>query len=152
MTAPTVDNALQGRVSMKRVFLIITAVFFAIPAQAQDGVGIRGGVSADPGQFYFGGHAAFGPVVDKLWFRPNLEVGVGNGGTLVALNAEFTYWVPLRKNPWNVYLGGGPAANIFTSGGFGNRNTHAGPGFNFLVGLAQRRGLFTEIKIGAIDS
>jgi hypothetical protein len=62
---------------MKRfIAVIVAAVFLVIPAQAQEGAGIRAGVSADPGQFYFGGHAAFGPVVDKLWFRPNLEVGV----------------------------------------------------------------------------
>jgi hypothetical protein len=146
-------GSLQVRLSMKQViFVIVAAVLLAIPAQAQEGIGIRGGVSADPGQFYFGGHAAFGPVVDKLWFRPNLEVGVGNNLTLIALNAEFAYWIPLRKNPWNVYLGGGPAANIFTSGGIRNRDSAVRPGFNLLIGLAERRGLFTEIKIGAIDS
>jgi len=136
--------------------LLVTAVlmgfFFAGSANAQEGVGIRAGVSARPEQFYFGGHAAFGPVVDKLWFRPNIEIGVGNSITLIALNAEFTYWVPLRKDPWNVYLGGGPAANIFTSGPVGGRSTDVRPGFNFLAGIAQRSGLFSEIKIGAIDS
>ncbi len=136
--------------------LLVTAVlmgfFFAGSANAQEGVGIRAGVSAKPEQFYFGGHAAFGPVVDKLWFRPNIEIGVGNSITLIALNAEFTYWVPLRKDPWNVYLGGGPAANIFTSGPVGGRSADVRPGFNFLAGIAQRSGLFSEIKIGAIDS
>jgi hypothetical protein len=127
-------------------------VLFATCARAQEGVGIRAGVSAEPSQFYFGGHAAFGPVVDKLWFRPNLEVGVGNSVTLIALNGEFTYWVPLRKNPWNVYLGGGPAANIFSYGSVTNRNSAVRPGFNFLIGIAQRKGLFSEIKISAIDS
>jgi len=136
--------------------LLVTAVlmgfFFAGSANAQEGVGIRAGVSAKPEQFYFGGHAAFGPVVDKLWFRPNIEIGVGNSITLIALNAEFTYWVPLRKDPWNVYLGGGPAANILTFGPVGGRSTDVRPGFNFLAGIAQRSGLFSEIKIGAIDS
>jgi hypothetical protein len=125
---------------------------FATCAQAQQGAGIRAGVSADPSQFYFGGHAAFGPVVDKLWFRPNLEVGVGHSITLIAINAEFTYWLPLQKNPWNVYFGGGPAVNIFTSGSTGNRNSDVGGGFNLLIGIAQRKGLFSEIKVGAIDS
>jgi len=135
------------------VTVVLIAVFSSSSAHAQQGFGVRAGVSAEPEQFYFGGHATLGPVVEKLYFRPNFEVGVGNGNTLVALNAEFTYWVPLRgKERWNVYLGGGPAANILTFGGVGNRNTHVGPGFNFLVGLAQRRGLFTEIKMGAIDS
>ena len=134
------------------VAVMLMIMFPAKHAQAQQGVGIRGGVSAEPGQFYFGGHAAFGPVVDKLWFRPNVEVGVGNNLTLVALNAEFTYWVPLRKDPWNVYLGGGPAGNILSFGGVLNRRADVRPGFNFLMGIAQRSGLFSEIKIGAIDS
>ena len=134
------------------VAAVLMAFFFAGPVHAQDGFGIRAGVSARPEQFYFGGHASVGPVVDKLWFRPNIEIGVGNSITLIALNAEFTYWVPLRKDPWNVYLGGGPAANIFTSGPVGGRSTDVRPGFNFLAGIAQRSGLFSEIKIGAIDS
>jgi len=134
------------------IVVVILAVSFAAPAEAQQGMGIRAGVSGDPAQFYFGGHAAFGPIADMLWFRPNIEVGVGNGAALIALNGEFTYWIPLRKNPWNLYLGAGPAANIFTSGGVGNRNSDVRPGFNLLVGIAQRKGLFSEIKIGAIDS
>ena len=97
---------LRGCLSLS-VTVVLIAVFCPSSAHAQQGFGVRGGVSAEPEQFYFGGHGTFGPVVEKLWFRPNLEVGVGNGVTLVALNAEFTYWVPLRKNPWNVYLGGG---------------------------------------------
>jgi hypothetical protein len=136
----------------QRIPLIIAGLLFAVSAQAQQGVGVRAGVSGDPGQFYFGGHAAFGPVVDKLWFRPNLEVGVGNNLTLIALNGEFTYWIPLSKSPWNFYLGGGPAANIFTYGDVGNRGSAVRPGFNFVLGVAQRKGLFSEIKIGAIDS
>jgi hypothetical protein len=146
-------GSLQVTMHMKQLItLILAATAVAIPAQAQEGIGIRAGVSADPSQFYFGGHASFGPIVDKLWFRPNLEVGVGNDLTLIALNAEFAYWIPLRKNPWNVYLGGGPAANIFSFGGVRNRDTDVRPGFNLLIGIAQRKGLFSEIKIGAIDS
>ena len=79
-------------------------------------------------------------------------MGVGNSLTLVAFNGEFAYWVPLRKNPWNVYLGGGPAANLYSFGSAANRATEVRPGFNFLVGIAQRSGLFTEIKIGTINS
>jgi hypothetical protein len=134
------------------VTTILVVVFFAAYAEAQEGVGIRAGVSGDPAQFYFGGHAAFGPVVEKLWFRPNVEVGVGNNLTLIALNAEFVYWTPIRKNPWNVYLGAGPAANIFSFGGVSNRSTDLRPGFNLLIGIAQRKGVFSEIKIGTIDS
>ena len=144
---------LQRPLNMKQfITSVVAALLLTLPAQAQQGMGIRAGVSADPGQFYFGGHAAFGPVVDKLWFRPNIEVGVGNSLTLIALNGEFAYWIPLHRNPWSIYLGGGPAANIFTSGFSGNRNSDVLPGFNVLVGIAQRKGFFSEVKIGAIDS
>ncbi len=139
------------------VAAVLMAFFFAGPVHAQDGFGIRAGVIARPEQFYFGGHASVGPVVDKLWFRPNVEIGVGNNVTLIALNGEFAYWVPLKKvrrrsEPWSVYLGGGPAANIFSFGPVGNRTTDVRPGFNFLAGIGQRKGLFSEVKIGAIDS
>ena len=100
-------------------------------------------------------NAASSPPVpartSRIEFRSSAS-SFGNSITLIALNAEFTYWVPLRKDPWNVYLGGGPAANIFTSGPVGGRSTDVRPGFNFLAGIAQRSGLFSEIKIGAIDS
>jgi hypothetical protein len=134
------------------VAAMVFVVYFAKPSAAQTGVGVRAGISATPGQFYFGGHATVGPVVDKLWFRPNVEVGVGNNVTLLAFNGEFAYFVPLRENPWNVYLGGGPAANIITTGPPGDRSTGVRPGFNFLAGLAQHKGFFTEIKFGALDS
>jgi hypothetical protein len=145
-------QAMQTTVRSSSVLLLVMLIFLATPAHAQQGFGVRAGVSADPSQFYFGGHAAFGPVVDRLWFRPNLEIGVGNHTTLLAFNAEFAYWVPLEKKPWSVYLGGGPAANIFSFGGVPNRATAVRPGFNFLAGIAQSKGLFSEIKIGAIDS
>jgi hypothetical protein len=134
------------------LFILMIATCWPTPAQAQEGVGVRAGISADPDQFYFGAHAGFGPVVDKLWFRPNIELGVGNNLTVVALNGEFTYWIPLRKNPWNVYVGAGPAANILSFGGIRNRSSDVRPGFNFLMGIAKKRGVFSEIKIGALDS
>ena len=64
----------------------------AEPAHAQHGFGIRTGVSVDPDQFYFGAHVDAGPLVKSLWFRPNIEVGVGDDVTLIALNAELAYW------------------------------------------------------------
>ncbi len=151
---PPMKNAKVTLLRPIGLFTIIALIqiSFATSTHAQGGIGIRGGISARPTQFYFGGHAALGPVVDRLWFRPNVEVGVGDNVTLVALNAEFAYWAPLRRERWNVYFGGGPAANILSYGGVRNRDTNAGPGFNFLLGVAQSRGLFTEVKIGAIDS
>ena len=51
-----------------RYFLALLAVAaWAGVAEAQ-GPGIRGGVSVDPDQFYFGGHYETGALVDRLHF------------------------------------------------------------------------------------
>src|SRR5436190_8334868 len=52
-------------------FLLGLVVFSPVPAVAQDG-GIRGGISVDPDQFYFGGHFETSPLINHLYFRPNL--------------------------------------------------------------------------------
>lgn len=127
--------------------IILAAVATASPALAQD-VGGRVGVSGDPDQFYFGVHAEAGPVADVVIFRPNMEVGVGNGVTLVAFNLEFVYRVPLKGSAWRFYAGGGPALNIARVKG----GTDGGGGLNVLLGLEHRDGLFFEFKVGAIDS
>jgi hypothetical protein len=82
----------------------------AIPAAAQD-AGVRAGVSVDPDQFYFGGHVETKPIVDRLRFRPNIEVGLGDDTTLVAINIEFAYFFS-STSPWQLYAGAGPALNI----------------------------------------
>ena len=95
-------------------FLILGILFASSsPLLAQGGTGLRMGVSIDPDQIYFGGHFEAGPLMDQLWVRPNLEVGIGNGITLISLNFELAYWIPLESRSWKTYLGAGPAANIY---------------------------------------
>lgn len=133
-------------------FLLGVVVFLPAPALAQHG-GIRGGISVDPDQVYFGGHLETSPLVDRVYFRPNLEIGVGNNNgngndlTTIAANMEFVYKFTTRR-PWNLYVGAGPALNLYKFAG--ETNTEAG--LNMLVGVEQARGLFFEFKIGAIDS
>jgi len=138
----------------RTVFGVLLLMFLtAAPAAAQRHVGIRAGASADPDQFFFGAHAETSPLIEHLTFRPNLEVGVGNDLTLFALNVEFAYWIPVRNKPISVYLGAGPAAVIASrDGGRGGDGTDVGGGFNVLVGIQHRRGLFTELKVGVADS
>lgn len=119
----------------------------ARPAAAQ-AVGLRVGVSADPDQFYFGGHANVGPVAEKIWFRPNIEVGIGDDVTLVALNFEFVSRMALKQKQWQLYFGGGPALNVSRR----RNNTNPDGGFNIVLGLEHTRGLFAELKVGALDS
>ena len=101
-----------------RIFLALLLLQAMIsPASAQRGAGVRAGVSANPDQFYVGGHIMAGPVAKDLWFRPNMEVGFGNNSSLVGLNGEFAYMMKSPKTSWNPYFGGGPALVLQTSGG-----------------------------------
>jgi hypothetical protein len=136
---------------------VLTAICLApAAARAQERAGARAGVSSDPTQFYFGGHFETRPLVEQLSFRPNVEVGLGDDSTLVALNFEFVYGIPLPdRSPWRVYLGGGPALNVrsfWESSPRRGEDSDTGGGFNLLVGLEHRDGLFAEVKVGIIDS
>lgn len=133
-------------------FLLLAVLFFlhAGPAAAQD-AGIRGGVSIDPDQIYFGGHFETPPLVDRLYFRPNLEVGLGDDLTAIGVNMEFVYKF-LSKGRWHLYAGGGPAVNFYRVDGPGDDDTNTEGGLNLLVGAENSRGLFFEFKVGAIDS
>jgi hypothetical protein len=118
----------------------------AAPAYSQT-AGLRVGLSADPSQFYFGGHVETAPVVEDVRFRPNIEVGVGDGLTLTAVNFDLVYHFP-RQNGWNLYAGGGPALNVYRVRG----NSDGQPGFNVVLGAQHAGGFFVEIKGGALDS
>ena len=114
-------------------------------AEAQEvALGVQAGVSIDPDQFYFGGHIETSPLVDRLRFRPSVDIGLGDGGTLVAGNFDFTYTFPSRQ-PWNLYVGGGPSINWYDSD---NGGSGTDGGFNFIIGAKNRNRLFFEFKVG----
>ncbi len=125
----------------------------ATPAAAQHRTfGVRAGVSAEPEQFFFGGHVETKPVLDRLTFKPSAELGIGNDVTLLALNVEFAYQIPIEDQPFKLYIGGGPAANIYSVDGPGSSDGGVRGGFNFFVGVQHNKGLFLELKVGAVDS
>ena len=134
----------------RTVGVLVMSLALPSAAWAQASAGIRAGVSGTPDQFFFGGHIETGQIADHLTFRPNVEVGVGNGETLVCVNLEFAYHVPLHRQPWTLYFSAGPAA-IISSPSRPN-GSNVGGGFNLLVGLQARQGFFTELKAGLIDS
>ncbi len=131
-------------------FLLGLVVFSSTPVLAQD-PGIRGGISVEPDQFYFGGHLETSPLVDRLYFRPNVEVGFGDNLTLIAANMEFVYKFSTRR-AWNIYAGGGPALNVYMFDGDGDDNSDTDAGFNILAGVEASGGLFFEFKVGVLDS
>jgi len=132
---------------------LIVLVVLAVPGTASaQGFGARAGVSADPDQFYFGAHFETPPLVDRLTFRPNLELGVGDSLTLVTINFEFAYKIPIPRQSWTVYVGGGPAAVIQKHDQAHGGDTDVLGGLNFLLGIEERHGLMFEVKAGVIDS
>ena len=129
------------------VFLGVTGAIAATPVEAQVAPGVQAGVSLDPDQFYFGGHVETTPLVDRLRFRPSVDIGIGSDVTTIAGNFDFTYTFPGRQ-AWNLYVGGGPSINWYDGDG---ANATDG-GFNFLIGAKQATGLFFELKVGVEGS
>jgi hypothetical protein len=140
---------LRFRTSLWTALGIVMAISFvaATPSQAQVRPGVQAGMSLDPDQFFFGGHVETSPLVDRLRFRPGVDIGIGDDVTLVGFNLDFTYTFASRS-PWAIYAGGGPALN-WIDDDFGSDT--AG-GFNLLIGARQRQGMFFEMKIGMVDS
>ncbi len=95
-----------------------------------------------------GGHYETKELVERITFRPNVELGLGNDLTVTTFNFELAYHFPENRKPWNVYAGGGPALVLADSHG----NDHTGGGFNILLGIQSREGLFGEVKAGLLDS
>jgi hypothetical protein len=126
-------------------FALLLSPIAAAPAAAQVRTGVQGGMSVDPDQVYFGGHVRTAPLVDRLRFRPSVDIGIGEDITMVAFNLDFTYGFPAR-GPWNLYVGAGPSVN------FRSNNGGTGAGFDFIIGAQQTGGLFFEAKIGAGDA
>ena len=134
--------------TLATLVLLFLGLFVASPVAAQPlSVGVRAGASVDPDQFYFGGHIETGPIVDRIHFRPNVEIGLGNDATVIALNFELAYKFRTSR-PWQVYAFGGPALNIVDV----NDDPNANGGFTLGIGVEHRQGLFGEIKLGMIDS
>jgi hypothetical protein len=130
------------------VSFLLPALLLLAVGTASAQVGVRGGISIDPDQGYFGGHYETPPLIDRLFFRPNLEVGLGDDLTNVGLNMEFVYKFPKRRQNWSLYAGGGPAVNFYSS----DNNTNTEGGLNLLIGAEQSRGLMFEAKFGVFDS
>jgi hypothetical protein len=136
------------------LFLGVLILFSVNTAMAQMSFGLRAGASVDPDQFHFGAHIISDPLIPNLTFRPNLEIGLGDGVTAVTANLELAYGIPVPEQEFSVYVGAGPALNVYR---FDNpvqqdRDTHLGGGFNILFGLEHHNGLFGEMKVGTIDS
>ena len=134
------------------VIAAIGLLFLPLSATAQEAIGLRVGVSADPDQFIFGGHLETAPLLERLVFRPSAEIGVGDDLVVIGLNFEFAFKIDLDRQGWSPYVGAGPAINIIIidrssdGRGRGADDTNVEGGFNILIGVEHEGGLFTELK------
>jgi hypothetical protein len=74
------------------------------------GVGFRAGASISPDQFHGGLYLDAGHLFKSLRLQPSLELGVGNGTFLGALNLDAVHL--FGRGSRRPYLGGGPALNL----------------------------------------
>ena len=117
-------------------------------ANAQE-FSVRTGANINPDQFAFGSQYEVGPIVDRVWFQPNADIGFGDSATLVTVNMDLVYRHPLaQKTPWTLYAGGGSALNLYRMDGYSRTLA----GVNVLGGVAHRNGLFTQVTVGFVDS
>ena len=126
------------------VFLGVTGAVAPTPAAAQVDPGVQTGILLDPDQFFFGGTIETAPLIDRLHFRPGVDIGLGDDSTLVAGNFDFIYTFP-GSNGWNLYVGGGPSINWYDFDG-GGSDTEGG--FNILLGARQNSRLSFEFRVG----
>jgi hypothetical protein len=123
-------------------------VAFVTPLAAQD-FAVRSGFNVNPDQFSVGGQYEFGPVAKQLWLQPSVDLGFGDGSKLVAMNFDVVYRRSLdRRSVWTGFAGGGPALNMYRVDGA--TNTEAGA--SVLGGVIHRSGLFTELRVGFLES
>jgi len=150
---------------MKRATLLVALILILIPMIGRAStpltkVGYRGwgprfGITANPDQIHFGAHIDFGNFAQHVRFQPNIEVGVGDGLALFALNFEAAYRFAAKWDVWTPYAGGGLGINYASfNGSHGDNSTDLGVNVigGIEKGLASGSRLFTEIKLGLGDS
>ena len=140
--------------------LAAALLLLAPVAGAQSDWGLRGGLTIDPDQVHVGAHVNAGEIFNDGYFLPNVEVGFGDHGTLIALNPELVYRFDRSgRSRWGFYIGGGLGINIYDWDD-GPRDYHDDTdtelGLNILGGMSRaRRGggdVFLELKLGVADS
>ncbi len=140
--------------------LAAALLLLAPAAGAEPDWGLRGGLTIDPDQVHVGAHVNAGEIFNDGYFRPNVEIGFGDHGTLIALNPELVYRFdrPSRSR-WGFYIGGGLGINIYDwdDGPRDYRDdTDTELGLNLLGGMSRMRrsggDVFLELKLGVADS
>lgn len=132
--------------------LFVAALPAAALAQSSSGTGPvatawgpRLGFGSGPDQFLFGGQLDLGNLAPDLTLTPNVDIGIGDHATTIALNGDLHYHFRVQNSPWRPYLGGGLA--------FTHINYDSGPGYGGYsdtnVGLAIIGGAIVPTQTGS---
>ena len=116
---------------MLRKLLVALFMVAALPAialaQSSGGTGPvatawgpRFGFSSGPDQFVFGAQLDFGEVAPALTLTPNVDIGLGDNFTTVALNGDLHYHFRVKGSLWRPYVGGGLGITFASSDGAGS--------------------------------
>jgi len=118
--------------------------------------GVRAGVGLDPELVTIGVQAQVGPVfTPNVFIRPVIDFGIGEITTMVSVNLDVLYRLPLstRRGRYSAYVGVGPAFNFLGRGintpddrDINFDNFDYGTGMNILGGLEFRNGTFVELR------
>lgn len=137
--------------ALARVCAPLAVALFGVaePVLAQ-GYALRGGANVNPDQFYGGVQYSFPPVWENLRPTPSVDVGVGNGAKLIAVNLDVLLHSRAlgRRSIWAAMLGGGPAINHYR---FPFR-TETAVGINVVAALSHTSGWFAELRGGFLES
>jgi hypothetical protein len=93
--------------------------------------GVRMGIYTSAEEIFIGGEMDT-PLGRDVYFNPNLEFVLIDGGTLITFNFDFYYDIPTSAS-FNIWAGGGPAI-VYTNPD-GPRNSQTDLGINLLFGM-----------------
>ena len=142
------------------VALILACVGLAGQADAMDrevkfyGIGPRVGLSVDPNQFVFGGHADFGDIFPHTnLLVPVIEIGVGDNVTVTSIGTDLLFRFSDRWGVWTPYLGG-EMAFIIANVDQGDNNTEIGLSgiFGMEKVIGENNRFAAELKLEIIDA
>ncbi len=119
-------------------------------------IGPRAGYTSWDGinQMHFGAHAKMGDLFPNVALTPGVELGFGDGFTIITLNGDLAYqFTELTTEPWGLYAGGSLSLN-YLDNDFIDGDLDLG--FSALLGVTRKLGnqneLLLEIRLGILDS
>jgi hypothetical protein len=116
------------------------------------GVGPRVGLSLHPDQVLVGGHLDVRGLADRVRFRPNAMLGLGDDRVAVSIHGDVVYRFRERWDVWSPYLGG---ALGIRHHGHDRRDDHLDAGLEAVGGIERGIGagdrFLLEMRLGLLD-